>query len=191
MIDVRLGVSGGAVIKEAGTEPVTESLALLLAPAAGFQPDGVGRVPRKGIEGIAAAMAADRATDRKISGSMKTLLHRSLDPCLAAGMFPPGGRSAKWTTESILPSPGACGNAVYQFVLQMVHGNIHSYFEDHPLKDERHHAGKFSGPCRDRSTAIGTAAGHCRTVTHAEPCPRRFNRYMIDQQSELRLVEET
>ncbi|MBI9087064.1 MAG: FadR family transcriptional regulator [Desulfobacterales bacterium] len=174
LIDVRLGASGGAVIKEAGTEPVTESLALLLrqrkvslTELAEF---------REGVEGIAAALAADRAKAEDIAKMKRLLQEASVH--LATGV-------SAWRAFSEMDNrihmviARACGNAVYQCVLQMVHGNIHSYFEVHPLKDERIMQENFRDLTEIVQAIEQRQAIAARSLMQSHV--RRFNRYMIDQ----------
>lgn len=174
LIDVRLGVRGGAVIKEAGPEPVTESLALLLrqrkvslTELAEF---------REGIEGIAAALAADRATAEEIA-TMRRLLEE-------ASVYLTDGAS-DWGAFSDMDHrihmviARASGNAVYQCVLQMVHGNIHSYFEAHPLKEDRILQENFRDLVDIVRAIEQRQAIAARSLMQSHV--RRFNRYMIDQ----------
>jgi GntR family transcriptional regulator, transcriptional repressor for pyruvate dehydrogenase complex len=172
LIDVRLGVSGGAVIREVDTEPVTESLALLmkqrkvsLVELAEF---------REGIEGIVAALAAERAVPADIE-RMKVLLGRARDH-LMTGVS--AWRAFSETDNQIhIAIAEACGNAVYRFVLRMVHGNIHAYFEAHPLRDEEIMAENY----RDLEEIVlaveqrQAVAARSLMQSHV----RRFNRYMI------------
>lgn len=174
LIDVRLGVQGGAVVKRIDTEPVTESLALLLrqrrvslVELAEF---------REGIEGQAAALAADRAGAEDI-GTMNAVLGEA-KAHLEAGVG--AWRAFSDADNRIhIAIARACGNAVYRFVLEMIHGNIHAYFEAHPLRNERIMEENYRDLAQIvRAVAQGQAVA-ARTLMQSHV--RRFNRYMIDR----------
>ena len=70
----------------------------------------------------------------------------------------------------------ACGNSVYQFVLRMVHDNIHQYYEEYPLRDAGIMQENYQDLCDIvRAMELGQATAVCSLVqSHV----RRFNRYM-------------
>jgi len=132
LIDIKLGVSGGAVIKAVDTEPVTESLALLIQ----HQKVSLEELAefREGVEGHVAALAARRASRAEIQ-KLRELLETARD-YVAQGV-------TAWEAFCEVDNAihvaiaAASGNSVYGFVLRMVHDNIQRYYEAYPLKDER------------------------------------------------------
>jgi DNA-binding FadR family transcriptional regulator len=171
LIEVRLGVSGGAVVKAINTQPVTESLATLiqhkkvsLAELAEF---------REGVEGMVASLAAERVTaDDMIY--FKQILGEA-EACVRKGpsMWEEFCAIDKKFHKAIAQ---ACGNSVYQFVLRMVHDNIHQYYEEYPLRDAGIMQENYQDLCDIvRAMELGRATAVCSLVqSHV----RRFNRYM-------------
>jgi len=176
LIDVKLGVKGGAVVKSIDTEPVTESLAMLiqhkrvsLAELAEF---------REGVEGNVATLAAERATAEDIESLKKLLEEASL--CVAEGV-------AGWETFCSIDKAfhkkmaRISGNAVYKFVLQMVHDNIQRYYEDYPLRNKRIIQENY----QDLEDIVRAMEQKKTTVvsTLVQSHVRRFNRYMAENNS--------
>ncbi len=174
LIDIRLGVSGGAMVKRIDTEPVTENLALLiqhnkvsLEEIAEF---------REGVEGNAAALAAKRATPEDIQ-KMKRMLK------IAAGHVDTG--IAAWENFYKVDNAihiaiaRASGNTVYAFVLKMVHGNIQRYYKAHPLRDEPTMRENYTDLCDIIEAIEQRRATVVRSLVQSHV--RRFNRYMLDQ----------
>jgi len=175
LIDIKLGVSGGAVIKAVDTEPVTESLALLIQ----HQKVSLEELAefREGVEGNVAALAAGRATPAEIV-KLKDLLENARE-CVRTGV-------AAWEEFCEVDNAihvaiaAASGNSVYGFVLRMVHGNIQKYYEAHPLKDEWILKENYDDLCeivqaleKKQATAVKSLVqGHVR----------RFNRYMLNDE---------
>ena len=175
LIDIKLGVSGGAVIKAVDTEPVTESLALLIQ----HQKVSLEELAefREGVEGNVAALAAGRATPAEIV-KLKDLLENARE-CVRTGV-------AAWKEFCEVDNAihvaiaAASGNSVYGFVLRMVHGNIQKYYEAHPLKDEWILKENYDDLCeivqaleKKQATAVKSLVqGHVR----------RFNRYMLNDE---------
>ncbi len=175
LIDIKLGVSGGAVIKAVDTEPVTESLALLIQ----HQKVSLEELAefREGVEGNVAALAARRATRAEIA-ELKDLLET------ARGYVHKGmtawEKFCKVDNAIHVAIAAASGNSVYGFVLRMVHGNIQQYYEAHPLKDVRIMQENYDDLCeivraleKKEATAVKSLIqGHVR----------RFNRYMLNNE---------
>jgi len=173
LIDIKLGVSGGAVIKAVDTEPVTESLALLiqhkkvtLEELAEF---------REGVEGSVAALAARRATREDIAG-LKALLETAAER-LREGVEA-WGRFCEVDNEIHVAIAAASGNSVYGFVLRMVHDNIQRYYEAYPLKEARILRENYE----DLQEIIQAIEKRQVTVVKSlvQSHVRRFNRYMRD-----------
>jgi len=175
LIDIKLGVSGGAIIKAVDTEPVTESLALLIQ----HQKVSLEELAefREGVEGNVAALAAQRATRAEIA-KLKDLLET------ARGYVREGVTAWEKFCEVDnaihVAIAAASGNSVYGFVLRMVHGNIQRYYEAHPLKDARILQENYDDLCeivraleKKQATAVKSLIqGHVR----------RFNRYMLNNE---------
>jgi len=175
LIDIKLGVSGGAVIKAVDTEPVTESLALLIQ----HQKVSLEELAefREGVEGHVAALAARRASRAEIQ-NLKELLETARD-YVAQGV--PAWEAFCEVDNAIhVAIAAASGNSVYGFVLRMVHDNIQRYYEAYPLKDERILKENYEDLCeivqaleKKQTTVVKSLVqGHVR----------RFNRYMLNHE---------
>ncbi len=174
LIDVKLGVSGGAVVKSPNTEPVVESLALLmrhkkisLEELAEF---------REGVEGNVAAIAAERATKDDIV-KLKKLLKQA-DGLVKKGV-------SQWESFCEVDNKihveiaNAGGNRIYAFVLRVVHDNIQLFYEDHPLRDKSIMQENYQDLC----DIINAMEQQKPTVVRSmmQSHVRRFNRYMLDK----------
>ncbi len=175
LIDIKLGVSGGAVIKAVDTEPVTESLALLIQ----HQKVSMEELAefREGVEGNVAALAAGRATQAEIF-KLRALLETARE-YVREGMTA-WEKFCEVDNAIHVAIAAASGNSVYAFVLRMVHDNIQKYYEAHPLKDERILKENYDDLCeivraleKKQATAVKSLVqGHVR----------RFNRYMLNNE---------
>ncbi len=130
LIEIKLGVSGGAIVKRIDAEPIVQSLALLirsgevsLTHLAEF---------RIKIEGILAELAAARATREDIieletlSKDAKTYYEKK------------DWENFLKTDEKMHTYIGTMTqNPVFQFVQKSIHDNIHQYYEEYlPLTEE-------------------------------------------------------
>jgi DNA-binding FadR family transcriptional regulator len=176
LIAIKLGAQGGAIVKKINTEPVTESLALLmqhrqvsLQELAEFRED---------IEGRVAALAAERAHDDELN-QLHTLLAKA-QSYLANGV-------ADWEKFCLVDKQihitiaTASHNAVYRFVLRVVHDNIEPFYEAYPLKDARIMEENF----QDLQDIVHAIAKKKATAVKAlmKSHVRRFNRYMLNQEA--------
>lgn len=124
LIEIRLGAGGGAVVVDAPATPLSESLDLLirlqkisLAHLAEF---------REGVEGTVAVLAAERATSADLE-RLNDLLRRAEEQV--------GGGPARWDAfveadKGIHQTLARiAGNPLYILIHQMVHDNIHRYYD--------------------------------------------------------------
>lgn len=124
LIEIRLGVGGGSIVKSLDTDPVSESLGLLirsrqvsLADLAQFRED---------VEGIVAERAAAQRNQEHV-GHLKTLLEQARQ-CLTKGVacrseFIAIDQQIHMTLAEITANP------IYIFVLHSIHENIHRYYD--------------------------------------------------------------
>jgi len=178
LIEIRLGVSGGAVVKDPGGDQITESLAMLirrqkvsLRHLAEFRED---------VESTVAGLAAERATSHDIS-HLRQLL-RKARACWETGV-------AEWAEfvrvdEQIhMALARAAGNPVYAIILKTVHDNIHIYYNRFLPAGENELNENF----QDLNQLVEAVAGG--NVERAQELARdhvhRFNRYMKKKKREL------
>lgn len=124
LIEIKLGVGGGSVVKAAPMEQVCDSLELLVR----FQQISLAHLAefREGIEGIVAATACRRATRRDVA-ELETLVER------ARRYADQGVSQSRQFVEIDKQIHQALaritGNPMYIVVHQMVHDNIQRYYE--------------------------------------------------------------
>ena len=132
LISIRTGVKGGAVVNALSTHQISESLDLLIR----FQHISLRDLAefREGVEGIVAAMAAQRAAKEDIR-HLKALLGRA-ESCLKQGA---SGWDAFIGIDNQIHMAMAkiAGNPVYESVLQTIYDNIHRYFDRFLVREEK------------------------------------------------------
>ena len=182
LVDIKLGVSGGAIVKTPDTSPVTRSLDLLirhreisLEELAEF---------REGVEGSVSALAAERVSDEEIR-ELKSLL-KEADQCIRAGV---NGWEAfcRADTRIHVAIANASGNRVYGLVLRMVHDNIQRFYEAYPLKDPDIMHENYQDLCDIVSAIEQRRSTVVRSLVQSHV--RRFRRYMMNQHNNVKSAE--
>ena len=124
LIEIRLGVNGGAYVRDLNSELMTENLAMLIRSNA-VALEHLAEF-REGVEGDVAALAARHATAEDIA-VLRELVAR-------AGQLRAEGL-ARWPDfvridEQVhLTIARIAANPLYTFVLKSVHDNIHLYYD--------------------------------------------------------------
>lgn len=171
LIEIRLGVGGGAVIKSATTDQVSESLALLIRS----QKVSLNHLAqfREGIEGNVAVLAAQQACQNDIQ-RLKQLLAQA-QSCAQAGTsqrqaFLDADKQIHLTIAQISKNP------LYICILQTVHDNIHCYYERFLAMD----AGELKDNYDDLENIVHAIEQHDAALARdlLQSHVRRFNRYM-------------
>ena len=131
LIEIKLGVAGGAIVKQIDADPIVESLALLIR-SGGISLAHLAEFRIK-IEGSIVELAAQRATPENID-KMEQLYKK------AETYF----KAQDWenflkTDETMHTYIGIMSqNPVFQFVQKSIHDNIHQYYESYlPMNHER------------------------------------------------------
>lgn len=126
LIEIRTGVAGGSIIREANSEQLSENLGLLIRNRTVSLRDLAEF--REGIEGGVAALAAQRANDQDLA-TLKGLLAE------AEGFLKEGRKG--WdafirTDEKIhMALARISANQLFIGVLESVYLNIHTYYENY------------------------------------------------------------
>ena len=124
LIEIRLGVGGGSVVKSIDTEQVRESIGLLIRS----QNISIGHLAefREDGEGIGAAHAAERHTADDIK-TLRQLLAQA-HQCVEQGS---SQRNAFIRLDKQIHMSMAVitGNPIYISVLHSIHDNIHRYYD--------------------------------------------------------------
>jgi DNA-binding FadR family transcriptional regulator len=124
LIEIRLGVGGGAMVKDPGGEQITESLGMLIQS----QKVALHHLAefREGVEGTVAGLAAQRASTKEIQ-HLQALIEAA-QVCWKTGI-------EKWpefvrVDEKLhMFIARIAGNPLYEFILRTVHDNIHIYYD--------------------------------------------------------------
>jgi len=131
LIEIKLGVAGGAIVKQIDAEPIVESLALLIR-SGGISLDHLAEFRIK-IEGSIVELATQRATPEDLQ-EMERLFQK------AKRYF----ENQDWenflkTDETMHTYIGIMSrNPIFQFVQKSIHDNIHQYYEAYlPMNHER------------------------------------------------------
>lgn len=132
LIEIRLGMNGGAVVQAATSDHMSESLALLI------QTQGVSLEElsefREGVESIVTGLAAQRVTDTDIK-KLVSLKEK------AAEYYQQGVKD--WdkfvgVDEQLhMLLARISGNMLYRFILETVHDNIHRYYDRYLTVSDR------------------------------------------------------
>lgn len=182
LIEIRLGVGGGAIVKDPGGKQITESLAMLirsqkisLRHLAEFRED---------VEGTVTGMAAERATDddiRHLQGLLKA----------AKGSWESGGE--QWTEfmqvdEKVhMFMARISGNPIYEFILKTVHDNIHIYYDRYLPWGPKELNENYDDLCQ-LVAAVADKEPE-RAVRVAREHVRRFNSYMEKKKRKINTRE--
>ncbi|MCW7755289.1 FadR family transcriptional regulator [Desulfobotulus sp. H1] len=141
LIEIRLGVGGGAFVREVAMEPVTEGLALLLRRnrvSAGELSEF-----RKDLESGIAALAARRA------GFDDVLLLKDFLKEMAKALKEPFDWEAVIAADNRfhLALGEIAGNLVYRTIQATIHENIYPYFDRYVPKDQATLQGNYEDLC--------------------------------------------
>lgn len=130
LIEIKLGVSGGAIVKRIDAEPIIESLALLVRSGE-ISLEHLAEFRIK-IEGSLMELAVTRATGEDIA--YLTSLYDTAKDLAEKGDIV----NFLKTDEKMHAYLGTMSrNPVFQFIQQSIHDNIHQYYEDYfPMNAE-------------------------------------------------------
>jgi len=178
LIEIRLGVGGGSVVKPIDTEQIKESIGLLIRS----QNISLGHLAefREDVEGIVAAHAAERHTadDIKILRQLLAQAHQCVDPG-----SPQRGAFINLDKQIHMNMAVMTGNPIYISVLHSIHDNIHRYY-DRFLAMETHELRENYQDLREIIQAVENGqADLARKLARNHVL--RFSRYM-----EMRAVKD-
>ena len=171
LIEIKLGVGGGSVVKSVDGSQVSESLGLLIRS----QKVSLNHLAqfREDVEGIIAAQAARQRKAEDIR-KLKQLLSRALE-CVQRG------RSQRDEFIDIdkqihMAMAEITGNPIYISVLHSIHDNIHRYYDRFLSIEEIELRENYQDLC-DLIDAIENSEAN-RAQDLAQNHVKRFNRYM-------------
>ena len=177
LIEIKLGVGGGSVVKEVNADQVSESLALLIR----LQKVSLNHLAefREDVEGIVAAHAAKRCTEADIL-QLKELLKQ-------ARIYIDQGASQRNAFIEIdkqihMTLAAVAQNPIYISVLHSVHDNIHRYYEQYLSMEEPELEENYQDLCDLVNLVEKGQADKAREL--ARDHVRRFNQYMQKREKE-------
>ena len=177
LIEIKLGVGGGSVVKDLNADQVSEGLALLIRS----QKVSLNHLAqfREDVEGIIAAHAALWRTKEDIL-KLKELLAKAL-VCVESGRsqrdaFINIDRQIHMTMARITENP------IYISVLRSIHDNIHRYYDRFLSMEETELQENYQDLCDLVEAVESGQADHAREL--AQDHVRRFNHYMKKRERE-------
>ncbi len=124
LIEIKLGVNGGAVVKEATSEQMSETLALLIRSQS-VSLEHLAEF-REGVEGIAASLAAERVTAGEIKELKKLLKEAQKHYKKGPSQW---DHFVKVDEQIHMALARISGNPIYRFIIETIHDNIQRYYD--------------------------------------------------------------
>lgn len=174
LIEIRLGVNGGAYVRNPNSELMAENLAMLIRSNE-VSLDHLEEF-REGIEGDVASLAAQRATAADMEG-LQVLLTEAKSLCdQGLTRWPDFVRLDERIHMAIAR---VAGNPLYDFVLRSVHDNIQRYYDTFLSVSEQEMAENYE----DLRLLIAAIQEHQaeKAWALAREHVRRFSAYMRDK----------
>ena len=171
LVEIRLGVKGGAYVRAPNSELMAENLGMLIRTQS-VSLTHLGEF-RQGIEGLVAELAAERATTHDIAMLKKLIGEAKHFRDCGVERW---GDFLKVDEKIHLEIADIAGNALYSFVLHSIHLNINRYFRTF-LKAETK---RLEENYRDLCHLVAAIENHDSSAagTLVQDHINRFNRYM-------------
>ncbi|UCE56613.1 MAG: FadR family transcriptional regulator [Desulfobacterales bacterium] len=177
LIEIKLGIGGGSVVKAVDTEQISESLGLLIRS----QKVSLNHLAefREDVEGIVAAHAAVRSTQGDIQ-KLKLLLDQA-QTCVKQGS---SQRNAFIEIDKQIHMRLAdiTGNPIYTSVLHSIHDNIHRYYDKFLSMENRELQENYQDLCDLIQAVENGNVDLARKI--AQRHVKRFNQYMKKRERE-------
>lgn len=183
LIEIKLGVGGGSVVKDLNADQASEGLALLIRS----QKVSLNHLAefREDVEGFVAARAAANRSAADVD--KLTGLLEEARKCIEAG---PSRRDAFLDVDKRIHMTlaQAAANPIYISVLHSVHDNIHRYYDEFLSMDKRELQENYRDLCDLVHAVEKCQADRARRL--ARNHVRRFNQYMRKrEQSEKKVTK--
>jgi DNA-binding FadR family transcriptional regulator len=177
LIEIKLGVHGGAIVRGVNADQVTRTLARMIRS----QQVSLNHLAefREGVEGNAASLAAQHATPEDIQR-----LQNLVEEARGHVFQEPPDRNAFIEVDKRFHQELAIigGNPVYIFIMETIHENIHRYY-DRYLSMKRHELEENFGDLRDITQAVAAhKADEARVLAQSHVL--RFNRRMAAREAQ-------
>ena len=174
LIDIKIGVGGGAVVKSVGTDKIVESLDLLIQTQK-VTYDHLAEF-REGVEGLVAALAAERAKKADIE-RVKKIVDCAGDVLEAEDLD--SATFVRLDTELHIALAEIAGNPIYLANLRMVHERILNAYEQFSLRRKSVLEENYQDLCRIVEAIENGESDQARSL--AQNHVRRFNLYMKEE----------
>jgi len=177
LIEIRLGVGGGSLVKHVDTEQISESLGLLIRS----QKVSLNHLAefREDLEGIVAAHAA-RLCSQRAGGRLDDLLKNAKE-CVRRGAAA-RDEFIRADKQLHLELARITGNPIYISVLHSIHDNIHRYYDRFLSMEQAELEENYQDLRNIVQAVIQQKPREARTL--AQDHVRRFNRYMQQREQE-------
>jgi DNA-binding FadR family transcriptional regulator len=171
LIQIKLGVGGGSVVKAVDTDQISESLGLLIRS----QKVSLNHLAefREDVEGIVAANAARTDSKDQIQ-DLKSLLDDARN-CVEQGSSR-RNEFIEIDKQIHMNLAQIAGNPIYATILHSIHENIHRYYDRFLSMEERELEENYRDLCNIVRTVEAGNAEDARKF--AQEHVQRFNRYM-------------
>lgn len=171
LIEIKLGVGGGSVVKDVNADQIREALGLLIRS----QKVSLNHLAefREDVEGIVAARAASRRSKADIS-NLKALLIRARNSI--DGSASQRNDFIEIDKQIHLSLAQVAGNPIYLSVLHSVHDNIHRYYDRFLSMEARRLQENYQDLCDLVEAVENGQAARARRLARSHV--RRFNRHM-------------
>jgi len=171
LIEIKLGVGGGSVVKDLNADQISESLGLLIRS----QKVSLNHLAefREDVEGIVAARATRKCSKKDISG-LKALLAKAR-ACVDGGASHRDG-FIEIDKQIHMRLAKIAQNPIYLSVLHSVHDNIHRYYDRFLSMEDRELQENYQDLRYLVEAVEKGQADHARRL--ARDHVHRFNQYM-------------
>ena len=171
LIEIKVGVGGGAFVREVDARKITEGLDLLIQS----QKVSLEQLAefRQEVEGVVTALAAKRVTRKDIK-RLNDMLSEAQGLLKQKGMT--WKEFVKIDIQIHITIAKIAKNPVFEAILQMVHENILGYYERFSLKDKHILDENYKDLCAIVSALEQKNVGEARSL--ARQHVRKFTEYM-------------
>ncbi len=175
LIEIKLGVGGGAVVQDISYDQINESLALLIR----YQKVSLRHLTefRVGVEGRVSALAAERATPADVI-HLRSLLEQARQFAEKGSDFQKGFVEVDKQIHLYLSE--ITGNPVYLSLHHTVHDNIDQYYETFLVMKQREMEENFTDLGNIIDAVERKNADEARLLAEAHVL--RFNHYMENRE---------
>ncbi len=172
LIEMRLGVNGGAYVKDANAELMAENLAMLIRSHS-ISLEHLAEF-REGVESTVAGLAAQMTT--ALDNEKLHALMKEAETCRNQGLA--GWNSFILVDEKVhMEIARITGNPLYTFILTSVHDNMHRYYDRYlPAGEE-----EMEENYQDLRSLVDAITRHDVQIAQhlAKEHIRRFNAHML------------